>query len=118
MEERRQLPRFEIKKDSKAWLPPTQVFSHCVIEDLHLKGMSVSFEKELPPIDPLKMSFTIGENFDFIKVEAQVRWEKDDQDRYVYGLSFSKILDEDKDKIDHFIQTNCFDQVKEKWWGK
>jgi len=116
MDERRSLPRWEINKDSKAWLPPTQTFNHCKIEDLHLKGMCISFDKKLQIEGPMRMSMTIGEGFDFIKLEAQVHWEKQEEGRFIYGMSFIKILDEDKDRIDRYIQANCYDQVKEKWW--
>ena len=119
MDENRQLPRWEIKQEAKVWMPQTQDFSQCVIEDMHLKGMRVSFDKRLPRQDPLplRMSFAIGDNFAPIKIEARIPWEKEDQGRYVYGLSFSKIADDDKDRIYQYINTNCYDQFKDKWWG-
>jgi hypothetical protein len=117
MDERRQLPRWEIKKEVRAWIPESQGFSHCIIEDMHLKGMCVSFNKPLPKQEPLRMSFTIDESFEFIKIEAQIPWFKEDQGRYVYGLSFSKIADLDKERIYKHITTNCYDQFKDKWWA-
>ena len=117
MDERRQLPRWKVKKEAKVWIPLLQDFSHCIVEDMHLKGMCVSFNKQLPPEETLKMSFTIGDNFDFIKIEAQIPWMNENQGRHVYGLSFSKIDDEDKDKIYQYINTYCYDQFKDKWWS-
>jgi len=118
MNELRQLPRWEIKKEAKVWIPLLQGFNHCMVEDLHLKGMRMSFNKQLPHQNTVRMSFTIGEdNYDFIKIEAQIPWMKGKQDRYVYGLSFNKISDEDKDKISRYITTNCYDQLKNKWWA-
>jgi len=117
MDERRQIPRWEIKKEAKVWIPLTQGFSHCMVEDMHLKGMCVSFNKRLPHQQNVRMSFSIGENYDFIKVEAEIPWRKEYQERFVYGLSFSKIADEDKDKIYHYINNNCYDQFKNKWWA-
>ncbi len=116
MDERRQLPRWEIKKEAKVWMSQTQGFSHCIIEDIHLKGMCVSFNRPLPQQGPVKMSFAIGDNFDLIKIEAQIPWSKVDQGRYVYGLSFNKIADTDKDRIYQYINTNCYDQIKNKWF--
>ena len=118
MDDRRQLPRWEINKEAKVWLPQTQDFSCCIIEDMHLKGMRVSFNKPLPQSWPLKMSFAIGDNFELIRVEVMIPWAKEEQDRYVYGLSFSKLADCDKDKIYQYINTNCYDQFKDKWWAK
>src|SRR5579862_620783 len=99
MSERRQLPRWEIKKEAKVWIPFLQGFSHCMVEDMNLKGMGVSFSKQLPHDKTVKMSFAIGDNYDFIKIEAQIAWMKENQGRHDYGFAFSKIEDEDKDKI-------------------
>jgi PilZ domain len=118
MDERREIPRWEIKKESKAWIPLSQGFSHCMIEDMHLKGMCVSFSRRLPEMHTIRMSFTLGDDFDFIKIEAQAPWMRVYQDRYVYGLSFTKIAEEDKDRILQYINTNCYDQFKNKWWAK
>ena len=118
MDERRQLPRWEIKKEAKVWMPQMQDFSHCMIEDMHLKGMCVSFNKRLPQQQTVSMSFAIGDNFDFTKIEAQIPWRKEDQGRYVYGLSFSNIADKDKDRISQYITTNCYDQVRKNWWAE
>jgi len=116
MDEQRQLPRWEIKKEAKVWIPLLQDFS-CMIEDMHLKGMCVSFNKRLPHEKTIRMSFAIGDDYDFIKIEAQIPWMKEKQDRYVYGLSFTKIDDNDKDKIYQYINANCYDQFKNKWWA-
>ena len=117
MDERRELPRWEIKKEVKVWMPLTQGFSHCIVEDLHLKGMCVSFDKRLPLVRPVKLSFTLVQDYDFIKIEAQTPWVKEVGGRYVYGLSFSRIDDPDKDKIYQYINTNCYDQFRDKWWA-
>lgn len=117
MEEQRQLPRWEIKKEAKVWIPLTQGFSSCMVEDMHLKGMRVSFDRRLPEEKSVRMSFALGDNFDFIKIEAEIPWMKVYQDRYVYGLSFSHIAEDDKDRIYQYINTNCYDQFKDKWWG-
>ncbi len=117
MDERRQLPRWEIKKEAQVWIPLTHGFNHCIVEDMHLKGMRVSFNKQLPHQKNIRMSFSIGDNYDFIKIEAEIPWMKEDQDRYVYGLSFSKIDDVDKDKISQYINTHCYDQFRNKWWA-
>lgn len=98
-------------------MPQTQGFSQCIIEDMHLKGMRVSFDKRLPRQGEVSMSFIIGDNLDLIKIEVEIPWEREDQGRYVYGLSFSKIVDNDKERIYQYINTNCYDQFKKKWWA-
>ena len=118
MDERRQLPRWEINKAAKVWMTQTQGLSNCVVEDMHLKGMRISCDKQVFQQPVVSLSFSIGDNFESIKIEAQIPWAKEDQDRHVYGLSFTKIGDYDKEKIYQYISTNCSDQFKDKWWGK
>jgi hypothetical protein len=118
MDERRQLPRWEVKKESNILWGQSQSLNRCIIEDLHLKGMCLSSGTPLPRQEPLRMSFAIGSSLDSITVEARIPWSREVHGRYVYGLSFSKVDDEDKDRIYQYINTNCFDQFKEKWWAK
>jgi len=117
MDERRQLPRWKVNKEVKVWMQGNQDSTSCMIEDLHLKGMCVSFKNRLPQEESVKMSFGIEENSDPIKVEAQVPWSKEDQGRYFYGLSFSRINESDKDRLSQYIITNCYEQFRSKWWA-
>jgi hypothetical protein len=116
MEEQRQLPRWEIKKEAKVWLPDMLGFSHCIIENMHLKGMRASFDRPLPQQGFLRMSFEIADNAEPIKIEATIPWEKQEQGRYVYGLSFNNISDEDKNRIYQYTSSHCYEQFKHKWW--
>jgi len=117
MDERRQLPRWQVKKEARVWLPRMQELSQCIIEDINLKGMCVSFNRQLPPEEPLHMSLGIDDGFDFMKLEVNMPWAKQEQGRYVYGMSFSKIAEVDKDRIDQFISSHCSEQIKDKWWA-
>jgi c-di-GMP-binding flagellar brake protein YcgR len=63
------------------------------------------------------MSFVLGDDFEFIKIEATVPWSREGEGCYVYGLSFSKIDDRDKDRLYQYINTHCYDQIKDKWWA-
>ena len=116
MEERRQLPRWEINKEVKVWLPEARSFRYAYVKDIHLKGMCVASDKRLFQQQVVKMAFAIGESFDLIKVEAEIPWVREDDGRYFYGLSFTRIDDLEKDKIYQYYSTNCYDQLKHKWW--
>jgi len=117
MDERRQLPRWQVKKEAKVWLPQMQEFSRCIIEDINLKGMRASFNKRLPQEQPVNMSVGLGDNFDLMKLEVDLPWVREDQGRYVYGISFNKIGEVDKDRIYQYINSYCSEQFKDKWWG-
>lgn len=117
MDERRQLPRWEIKKETKIWESQAQSFIHGIIEDMHLKGMCLSFEKQLFQNDIVNLSFALGEGFDLIKIEGKIPWSKQKDGRHLYGISFNKIAEHDKDRIYQYISTHCAEQFKSKWWS-
>ena len=118
MEERRLLPRWEIKKEAMVWMPQTQDFSFCMIENMHIKGMSISFHARLAQHRSINMSFALGDELDFINIEARILWIKQEHGRYVYGLTFIKIAEEDKKMMYHYINTNCYEQFRNVRWVK
>ena len=117
MNEQRQLPRWQVKREAKVWLPQRQEFSHCVIEDINLKGMCASFSKKLPQEQPVNFSLSLDDNFEFVKLEVNLPWIREENGRYVYGMFFNKILDADKDRIYQYITCHCSDQFKDRWWA-
>jgi hypothetical protein len=117
MDERRQLPRWQVKREAKVWLPEVQEFSQCIIEDLNLKGMCVSFNKRLPQDRSVNMSLSFEGKYEFIKLEVNLPWIKEVHGRYVYGMSFNTIMDSDKDKVYKYITSHCSKQFKDKWWA-
>jgi len=116
MDERRQLPRWEIKHEAMVWMPQTQDFCHCMIEDMHLQGMRISFNKQLDQHQAVNMSYAIGEEFNFINIEAQVPWGVEAHGRHVYGLAITKIPDDDKKRMYQYINTNCYEQFRNIRW--
>ena len=116
MDERRQLPRWQVNRQVKVWLSQMQEFNQCIIEDINLKGMCASFDKQLPQERPVYMSLGLEDDSDIMQLEVNLSWSKEDQGRYVYGLSFIKIAEHDKNKIVHYINANCCYQFKKKWW--
>jgi len=65
----------------------------------------------------LKMTFTIGHEGYSIKIEAEIEWSKQETGCYVYGLSFHKIDELEKERMYQYINGNCYDQFQEQWWG-
>ena len=116
MQERRELPRWRIGKQAKVVLNSAQDPRDGYIEDMNLKSMRVSLPEPLPQDHPVRLTITLTDDFD-LNVEVQVRWVKEEIQRYVHGLSFSFIMDGDKDKIYQFVSRNCFKQFKDNWWA-
>lgn len=116
MDERRQLPRWQVKREVKVWLPQMQQLSQCMIEDINLKGMCASFSQRLPQEGPVHMSLGLEEDSDIMDLEVNLPWAKEEQGRHVYGMSFSKIADLDKERIYQYINSHCSRQLKDKWF--
>ena len=113
-ENRRRLPRWSVKRPAKVRLQDAWQFEDCYVEDMNLKGMRMSFSGRLP----LDRSVRIALAFPDLafEVDVEVPWIKEDDGRFMYGLSFSRIKDEDKDKIYQYIFSNCFYQLNDQWW--
>ena len=117
MNERRQLPRWQIKREAKVWLPQMQEFSHCIIENINFKGMCGSFNKRLPQEQSVNISLDLEDNSDVIKLEVDLLWAREDHGRYVYGMSFKNIRESDKDRIYQYTISHFPEQFKDKWWA-
>jgi hypothetical protein len=91
MDERRAILRREIRKEAKVWMPHGPGVKHCIVEDMNLRGMRVSFDRRLLRQHAQRMSFAIRDNSEFINTEAQILWTREERDRYIYGLAFNKM---------------------------
>lgn len=112
MDERRQWPRWQVQGQAMVRLPQMPELSHCMIEDINLKGMCVSFNKQLPQKEPLDMFLVFEGCCDLIKVEVNLPWKREYRGRYVYGMSFSKIMDWDQDRVYQYILSQCSKQLE------
>ncbi|MEI7999249.1 MAG: PilZ domain-containing protein [Candidatus Omnitrophota bacterium] len=114
MDERRRLARWQINTPAKISLKAKEEFSDCCIEDINLKGMCISLSEPLPQERPVKMTLALADYLD-LELEVEVPWEKENLDRYVYGLCFSRVKDLDKERIYRFIHRHCPQQFKNQW---
>ncbi|MBI3602768.1 MAG: PilZ domain-containing protein [Candidatus Omnitrophica bacterium] len=116
MDERRQIPRWEIKQPAKVKIGPEGEFVDCVIEDLNLKGLCMSVSTQLPENDPLKMVLELP-GYLHLDVGAHIPWVRQAEGRYIYGMSFSTIMDESKEKIYKYLSKNFPGEFRRKWWS-
>jgi hypothetical protein len=61
----------------------------------------------------LRINLLNGPSLD---VQAMVRWHGRVEDSFVYGLSFSKIHDSEKEKIYQFVNTHFRGEITKHWW--
>lgn len=116
MGERRHIPRWQIRKSAKVKVGPDGDFIDCIIEDVNLKGLQLSVDKQLPTDSRLEMVVALAENFG-LDMKVNVPWSRQIGGRYVYGMAFSIIADEDKEKIYQYVSHHFPEQFQKQWWS-
>ncbi len=104
-------------KAAKIWLPQTQEFIPCTVEDINLKGMRISSSEQLLQEDSFPISVMIEECLDFMKLDVSTSWHRPENGKHSYSIAFNRIMEKDKERLYSYLNENCFDQFKNKWWG-
>lgn len=117
MHERRYLPRWQMVHKAKLKLEGAQVWVDCHVIDINLKGMQVALPIGLQRDILIKMQVILSEDCT-IEIEAWAAWRKAVYTYNVHGLYFTKIRDEDKEKIYQFARTYVPQQLNQKWWER
>ena len=115
MDGRRELPRWKINKTFKVSFENIGTLPDCLVEDLNLKGMCLSASEKLPQNRTVRMGLELTED-NYVEVDIQIPWVRESQGRFFHGLAFTRMMDEDKDKIYHYINNHCSKQLKDQWW--
>ncbi len=116
MTEQRTVPRWRVQRQTAVRVENDAAQATCCLEDLSFKGMCLSFADALPlkPVLRLVVSLMDGLEMDVL---ADVRWSRQENGRYVYGLSFNRIKDQDKDGIYQYLQKNFTEEWRQHWWS-
>ncbi|MBF0123275.1 MAG: PilZ domain-containing protein [Candidatus Omnitrophica bacterium] len=115
MEDHRHIFRWQIMREGKVQLDAGNRTVDCFIRDINLKGIQISVPERLPEQVGIKMNLQI--NFLDLDVEVAVQWEKQEDGQHVYGLSFQKIPDKDKNRIYEYVSLHFPQQLKKQWFG-
>ena len=115
MEDHRHIYRWQIMREGKVQLDTGNRTVDCFIRDINLKGIQISVPEKLPECAGLRMNLLI--NFLALNVEVLVQWEKQEDGQHVYGLSFQKIADEDKNRIYEYVSHHFPHQLRKQWFG-
>jgi hypothetical protein len=116
MQERRRSGRWQIDSQASVKIPGHAHPFYCTIEDINFKGARISFSQYMDMDNVLAMSIAL-ENELSLNIEAAVAWNKVEGPDNVYGFSFTKIKDNDKENIYKFIQRNFAEKVREQVYG-
>ncbi len=115
MAERRRLVRWRINRQAEVKLEGSENFSRSTVNDINFKGIKISLPLKLPEDTPIKLSVVLSEDY-VINIEAWVAWHKTIGGFYSYGIYFTRIKDEDKEKIYQFIRQDFPQQINSQWW--
>lgn len=112
---RRQVPRWRTDIPAKAKLDDAPSFVNCTLSDISFKGCKIALLEELPRDRYFKLSIILSGNY-ILNIEAWVAWHKTAADYNVYGLYFSKLRENDREKIYRFIREDFTEQINKQWW--
>lgn len=115
MNERRIVPRWQINRQAKVKLEGAECFSDCQIRDINLKGLQICLGLKLQKDSFLKLCISLAEDY-ILDIETWVVWHKTIGDSNTYGLYFTRIKDNDKEKIYRFVYKFCPEQIKRQYW--
>jgi len=113
MQERRKITRWPLGQEAKIQLQGAVVAAPCRIKDINFKGMQVVLKLKLQVDKYLKFRLFLSPESSF-DLEAWVAWNKNIEGRNTYGIYFSSITEEDKQKIYKFVYKNTPEKGGEK----
>ncbi len=116
MQEQRKLSRLITKRKVKVLLNGAHAYVSGYLIDLNLKGGQLALPIKLPVDTFLKMSLVLCDDF-VLDIEVWIVWNSLRHGLNVYGLYFSRIKDEDKEKIYKLLLRDYSSQLNQRWWG-
>ncbi len=115
MEERRISPYLTINQPANLTIGESIRPIPCTVEDISLGGIRVSLGKYLFPEVFSDVSLSLTDNFN-LDIGASVMWQESVEARNTYGLSFTRIDDEDRNRIAQFVNSGLETEKKDGWW--
>ncbi len=115
MQERRAIPRWHIGKNVQLSLKEAMC-EGCCLEDMNLKGLRMSLPQQLPSEPELAVNVGLEGNLN-LDVQIRICWIREIKGLFVYGASFSRIGDRDKEDLYQYLSGHCLQQFKERWWS-
>lgn len=116
MHDRRAIKRWKISWQAKIKLEGAMAFIDCSIIDLSFKGFQAALAPKLPTDAFLKLSLILASDCAVKEIEVWVAWHRKIQSLNLYGFYFSRIKDEDKEKIYRFMRGHFSGLFHSQWW--
>lgn len=116
MQERREIKRWKISWRAKLKLEGAVAFMDCSIIDLSFKGFQAALAPKLPTDTFLNLSLLLSGDCAVRELEVWVAWHRKVENLNLYGFYFSRIKDEDKEKLYRFIRGHFPSLLLNQWW--
>ncbi len=102
LKEKRLIPRWKISAPAKIkWSKETE-YSPCEVKDLNMRGCSLLLTRKIPE-GCLAGNLYFNERF-FFDIEIAIVWQKEADNKYSYGIKFTRFRDADKEKLFKMIR--------------
>jgi hypothetical protein len=102
--ERRLLPRWGICAPAKIKWKDSNAYVACEVRDLNMKGFSLAMAEKIPDgCSGVQLYF--NEKF-FFDIEVAVVWHKEENNKHLYGMKFTRLRDSDKEKLFVMMKEN------------
>lgn len=102
--ERRFLPRWKIVAPAKIKWPGSSDYLACEVMDLNLRGFALAMAEKIPSTN-LNIQLYFNDIY-FFDIEISITWHKEVEGKQIYGATFLKIRDLDKEKICQMMKNN------------
>jgi hypothetical protein len=112
MQERRYPGRWQIGSQASVKISGHTHPFYCTIEDINFKGLRLRFPRNIDMDNMSAMSIALGNEL-CLDIEVAIAWNKVEGLDNLYGFSFVKIKDNDKENIYKFIQKNFADKIRQ-----
>jgi c-di-GMP-binding flagellar brake protein YcgR len=115
MQIQRRFTRWKIKNEAKVRLEGAEAAIGCQINDISFSGLQLLVAQKLPRDVALKLNIILPDG-NTLDVEVWVVWHKPIDGHNLYGLYFTKIKDQDKEKIYQFMRRYFPWELNKQWW--
>lgn len=115
MTEHRSAPRWRVNVHAKVKIGESLKEVDATIIDINYRGAKVLMHQRLASDSSLKLFVALSEEV-FLDLEVWIAWQRNYENQHIYGLYFSKIRDEDKEKIYQFFSIHFPGQLKRQTW--
>ncbi len=103
--EKRQVPRWKISAPAKIRLIGSNDYLACEVRDLNFKGFCLATPEKIPE-ECVGFELHFNDNFSF-GIGVTISWYMEHGKKHIYGIKFTKLRDQDKERILQMMQ-ECF----------